>query len=121
MKNNNNIIFTSVDKGNTTLCMGKRMYVRSAQVLLSNQEVYKVVKNTKTLLINLQKKFSDTLKAWKEQGYLKPGQDPYPLTLSHTSIPAIYFPPKLHKIDNIKNLQPDSIIPVRPVFKYIFM
>ena len=115
MKNNNNIIFTSVDKGNTTLCMGKRMYVRSAQVLLTNQEVYKVVKNTKTLLINLQKKFSDTLKAWKEQGYLKPGQDPYLFTLSHTSIPAIYFPPKLHKIDNIKNLQPDSIIPVRPV------
>ena len=115
MKTNKNIMLTSVDKGNTTICMNKKMYIRSGEQLLSDQAIYEVVKQTKTLLKSLQKKASQILNHWKKEGYLMPNQDPYLLTQTHTSIPTIYFPPKLHKIDSIDNLQPDSIIPVRPV------
>ena len=95
LRRNKNIIFTPVDKGNSTLCMKKDTYIRSAGELLANREVYQVVTRTKTLLKKLQKNASNRLKYWQEQGFLKPNQNMYELTQTHTSIPAIYFPLKL--------------------------
>ena len=115
LKQHKEIIFTPVDKGNTTLCMPKRMYIRSAEALLSQKKVYQVVKNTKTLLKKLQKNASNRINAWKDLGLLKTNQNPYELKQTHTSIPTIFFPPKHHKIISFSKINANSIIPVRPV------
>ena len=83
--------------------------------LLSQKEVYQVITHTKTLLKRLQKNASVRLHAWKELGLLKPSQNPYELTQTHTSIPAIYFPSKHHKITSLSEINLNSTIPVRPV------
>ena len=86
LKRNKNIMFTSVYKGNSTICMSNYMHIRSEDHILSNKEIYEVVTQTKTLLTSLQKKSSKCLNHWAKQRLLMPI---YLNTQIHTSIQTI--------------------------------
>lgn len=68
LKNHSDIKFIPADKGNVTVALNKDDYYNTINILLNDEETYKIIENN--LLPSLRKNTYDLLVSWNESGYL---------------------------------------------------
>ncbi|XP_018361286.1 PREDICTED: uncharacterized protein LOC108760014 [Trachymyrmex cornetzi] len=93
-KNNDDIIFTRADKGNSTVALDRSYYNDKIQELLNDTETYTLVKKNPAL--NLEKSLNNLLKKWHQKNYINNSQL-WCLRSSDSLLPKAYALPKIHK------------------------
>ena len=68
LRNNNDIIITNSDKGNKTVVLNKIDYIKKIEEILSDQNIYTVIKNDNTR--SIASKLIDYLKYYKNLKYI---------------------------------------------------
>ena len=107
IKNNPDIMFTTSDKGNVTVCLYKADYNEKMLKLLSDGTTYENVK--KNPLKKLQTDTSKILKNLNNNNYLHTKFHNNALTFTNTTLAKCYGLPKIHKKD----------VPYRPIISLI--
>ncbi|KYQ53305.1 hypothetical protein ALC60_07594, partial [Trachymyrmex zeteki] len=97
MKNNSNIIFTRVDKGNITVALDRNDYINKVTQMLEDPETYTRLK--KNPLNGLERSIRELIKSWKKRKYIS-DQVYKKVSFSDGILPRCYALPKVHKPGN---------------------
>ena len=107
IKNNPDIMFTTSDQGNVTVCLQKTEYHAKMLKLLSDTTTYETIK--KNPFKKLQTNTSTSLKNLNNNNYLRTKFHNNSLSCTNTTLAKCYDLPKIHK----------KYVPVRPIISLI--
>jgi len=107
LKNHKDLIFTQADKGNTTVAISKKDYVKKIQSSLADENTYTKVDDNP--LKTLRESTYNILSRWNHNHYLNYTYKNTKLTQTDTQLPVFYGLPKIHK----------EGIPLRPIISTI--
>jgi len=96
IKNNPDIIFTKADKGNTTVMLERKDYLKKINDILRDTNTYTIIKrdSINKIIYNLR----SLLTRWKNSNYISPAKYKA-LYRSEGILPRAYELPKIHKSD----------------------
>lgn len=97
LNENNDIFFTPADKGNVTVALKRNDYIQKVELLLSDEDTYKIFKNNP--LPKVINQLKDICNRWKTKKYIS-YQCFKRIFLTSANLARAYALPKIHKQGN---------------------